>query len=387
MDLSLKILNALKTLHSIKLLLTNKLWNFSSLLKLQLIIHKKLLTMRHIFIITLLFVQALSLKAQNLDAEIGFMFVKAEYLMDTDRIEEALKELNEIVNKDATYKNALYLRAMAKYKLASYRGAKADILQFMDLNGVSKEAVSLMAKSDYALKRWDAALVSIESAIAMGEKDEKLHEMRGQIYYDKGEMIKACQSWEAGAKAGSTNAAVNAKKYCGYNPEAEKEKSRGTKTIPRDETSENSEGGHTEVDPSGNNTETEDEDIDDEDMDDEDMEEEEVDENMPPEDNTVNNIEIDEELTIEIFGQGLGKRDVIDMPSILILSEVDGTVAVEICVDDRGKVSYAEFAPGRSTIAQNSLVSLALRKAKEFWFEPSEYEKMCGFMLFKVKAL
>ena len=107
---------------------------------------------------------------------------------------------------------------------------------------------------------------------------------------------------------------------------------------------------------------------------------------IPDEDNTINSIVIDEELTLELFGQGLGKRRVLERPSILILAEKDGLVTVEICVNAEGRVDYAEFVASKSTLSQNSLVSLAIRKAKEFWFEDSDYPKQCGFIRFKIKG-
>ena len=91
--------------------------------------------------------------------------------------------------------------------------------------------------------------------------------------------------------------------------------------------------------------------------------------NMPGEDNTPNQIEIDEDLTLIIRGQGLGRRKVLDQPNILILSDEDGTVSIDICVNKRGKVESAEFNSKLSTIAKKSLVSLAIRKSKDFWFE------------------
>ena len=39
-----------------------------------------------------------------------------------------------------------------------------------------------------------------------------------------------------------------------------------------------------------------------------------------------------------------------------------------------------------STIVQKSLVSLALRKAKEFEFAAGKYESQCGIIIFEVKG-
>ena len=74
----------------------------------------------------------------------------------------------------------------------------------------------------------------------------------------------------------------------------------------------------------------------------------------------------------------------MDQPNILILSDTDGTVSVDICVNKRGKVESAEFNSKLSTIATKSLVSLAIRKAKDFWFESNDYKEQCGVIMFKI---
>lgn len=345
--------------------------------------------MKHLFYIAFFgFSGFFSLYSQNLESEIGFKFVKAEYLMDTERIEDAIKELNEVISKSPSYKNALYLRALAKYKLAAYKGAKADILQYIELNGVTQQAVNLLAKADYALKSYDAALNSLDVAIGLGDKDEKIYEMKAQIHFDRGEMLKACQTWEQAVKLGSTNATLNAKKYCGIRQEPNR--SEPPVVVKGDNDSKDNDSSAESRDKSDDNTNDYDSNVENSDKSDadnnEDSTEVEDERNVLLEDNTVNTIVIDEDLSIEIYGQGLGLREIIDRPSILILAEQDGEVAVEFCVNDRGKVTFVEFYPAKSTLAQKSLVSLAIRKAKEFWFEKSDLEKQCGYMIFKIKA-
>ena len=344
---------------------------------------------RLFFIASVLALCTTSLLAQNLESEVGFKYVKAEYLMDTERVEDAIKELNDVIAKSPSYKNALYLRALAKFKLAAYKGAKADLLQHIEVNGLTLQVINLLAKSDYAMKSFDAALNSLDIAAALGDKDEKIYEMKAQIHFDKGEMIKACQAWEQAVKLGSTNATINARRYCGMKQEPKKteppvvvdngQKQTDNDNVESDDKSQDN--GNKETDSTAGNNDTSNDTGSDEDVA---VEEEEK--NVLLEDNTLNKIVIDEDLTIEIYGQGLGLRDVIDRPSILILAEQDGEVAVEICVNDRGKVTYAEFHPAKSTLAQKSMVSLAIRKAKEFWFDKSDLEKQCGYMIFKIKA-
>jgi hypothetical protein len=49
-------------------------------------------------------------------------------------------------------------------------------------------------------------------------------------------------------------------------------------------------------------------------------------------------------------------------------------------------VIKAEFNSRLSTIAKKSLVSLAMRKAREFEFSASSYDMQCGLMIFEIKG-
>lgn len=355
---------------------------------------------RIVFLLMMIF--SLHAQAQVLDEEIGFRLVKAEYLLSTERFEDAIKELNEVIKQNPNFKNALLLRAETKYKLAAYKGAKLDAIEHINLNGVTAKACAILGKSEYALGSEEAAMNNLTAAISLGEKDFKLHEMRAEIYEDRNQKLSACEDWEAAARLGSTSAAIYARKNCGMKEVPQKE----TNTNPTHH-DDNDVVNHTPVDTtqvqpgeviSGG---TKEEDV---------VQNNPVDNNggatndstmvengggvgsedsgelIPQEDNTVNDIYIDEELTLEVFGQGLGKRRIMQRPSILILAENDGKVTVEICVNEEGRIDYAEYVPGKSTINQNSLVSLAIRKAKEFWFEESEYPKQCGYIVYKIKG-
>ena len=101
-------------------------------------------------------------------------------------------------------------------------------------------------------------------------------------------------------------------------------------------------------------------------------------------DNSSNEIEIDEDLTLSFSGQGLGKRKVLKQPNILILSDEDGDVVINICVSRGGRVINATFNERTSTLHRKSLVSLAIRKAKDFWFEKSDLKEQCGELRFKI---
>jgi len=104
----------------------------------------------------------------------------------------------------------------------------------------------------------------------------------------------------------------------------------------------------------------------------------------PAEDFTVNKVEIDEDLFIEISGQGLGKRKIAEVPSIIILPDEAGKVTVNFCVNREGRVISAEYNGQLSTINKKSLVTFAIRKAQEFEFGPGEYDSQCGIMVFHI---
>jgi hypothetical protein len=106
---------------------------------------------------------------------------------------------------------------------------------------------------------------------------------------------------------------------------------------------------------------------------------------VEPVDNTINKIYIDEDLTLEIR-DGIGSREIRELPDMLILSDNSGIVAVDICVDKFGQVDKAEVNRDKSTIYTASLVNLALRKSKEIYFERSWKKEQCGSIYFRIKG-
>jgi tetratricopeptide (TPR) repeat protein len=327
--------------------------------------------------------------SQVLDEEIGFRFVKAEYLLKTERFEDAIKELNEIIKQSPAFKNALILRGETKYKLASFKSAKADALESINLAGVTGKAASILGKAEFAMNNIDAAFTSINSAIILGEKEMKLYELRAEIYEMRNQKLSACSDWQAAAALGSNKGAVNAKRSCGIQTEVPVSTEESTNTTDQPESSnkqtENSNSGSTTTDTTvpttieSNGTTTTP-------TSDSTVSVPPVIEEMPEEDNTVNEVVVDEDLTLQIFGSSLGKRKLMEKPNILILTENDGVVVVEVCVSKEGKVLSADYVSSKSTLVQSSLVSLAIRKAKELWFEPSKYSKQCGFINFVIKG-
>jgi tetratricopeptide (TPR) repeat protein len=349
--------------------------------------------MKRLITFTMLLCGAIFSRAQTIEEEIGFKFVKAEYLFSTERFEDAIKELNEVIKQNSAYKNALLLRAETKYKLAAFKGAKMDAIEYINTNGVTARATAIIGKSDYAMgAQSNVVFNSVDAAIKLGDEDMKLYEIRAQIHHDQGRKFKACDDWTKAAQLGSTNAAIQAKKMCGSKVEVNTGPSTPAPQAEPTTQNDNAEPTTTEVsnpEPSSDAGATDTtivEVVSGDIVKDSTATEVAVDLRIPEEDNTKNTIVIDEELSLEIYGQGLGKRAIIERPNILILAEKDGVVTVEICVNDKGIVEYAEFVPNKSTLNQSSLVSLAIRKAKEFWFEDNDFPKQCGYISYVVKG-
>lgn len=383
----------------------------------------KYLTIMNRFLLALalcLFSIALA-KAQNLEDEVEFNYIKAKYLLDTERYEDAIKAFTKIISEEKEYKDALLLRAQAKYAMAAYQGTKKDVLLYAATKGLTGMAATLLGKADYKMGRTDAAINSLSVAVMFNKEDAQIPEFLGNLYEDSDQLLKACEFWEKASYMGSSKARIKAKKVCGstFREETHNQKPRDTRgndaeepieektqEIPeevremKDESTsigdhsddtlnkptkdkvlkKKDENEQTKDDSEDPIRETEDENNT---IEEEPVREAEV-EKMPEEDNTPNEIEIDEDLTLVIRGQGLGKRKVLDQPNILILSDNDGIVSIDICVNKRGKVESAEFNSKLSTIAKKSLVSLAIRKSKDFWFEKNDFKEQCGVIMFKI---
>ena len=337
------------------------------------------------------------LQAQVLDEETGFIFVKAEYLFETGRYDEAITQYNAVIAKDPKYKNALIKRGLAKYALAAYKGAKMDAMQFIEVNGISAESAGLLGRSFAAMNDANAAINCLTAAISLDDKNADFYEWRAAILENEGQLLKACKDYETAMNLGSAAAESKAKNLCGISKNQSNNKPK-VKVINQEpdqpstvetpvETTNPGEIQKDEVlsegtqEPTGEVTENTDAPttIDD-------SEHPVIDESLPKEDNTINSFVIDEDLTIEVSGQELGRRAISETPSILILADENGKVTVNICVNKSGTVTKAEFNGSMSSIAKKSLVSLAIRKAKEFEFSPGKYDSQCGIMVFKIKG-
>ncbi len=347
-----------------------------------------------------------SLYGQTLDEETGFLYVKAEYLYETGRYDEAISQYNQVITKDPGYKDALIHRGWAKYAMAAYKGAKTDAVESINLKGINAEAAALLGRSFAQMGNEAAAINSLTAAIALDNKNASYYEWRAGVYEGDDQLLKACHDYEAAMNHGSASAEVKARNLCGSKPKPKAEDTEVTSTPNTTTTSDNqnpNELGENEVLSQGTkepettqtpnstqttNTQTETQTssegesvvrvVDD-------SEPVVVNDNLPKNDDTVNSLKIDEELVVQIYGQELGKRKITEVPSILILADENGKVTINFCVNKEGIVTSAEFNGSMSTIAKKSLVSLALRKAKEFEFAKGKYDSQCGMMVFIIK--
>lgn len=283
--------------------------------------------------------------AQDLESELGFLYVKADYLLETERYQEAIAEFDKIVEQDPGYKDVLFKRASSKFAIENYDEAKIDLLLAFDIKGVQAEMLLLFGKAQKKLGQHDAAAKTMKSAsMLMGEDGSKRQRP--------------------------------SKKLPSSNNDDDDQASENTDKSTGDKIKD----GLDEIDDKVN-------DILDDILGDEDGNSDE--EVLEPEeevyvpDMSINEIYIDEDLTI-IIRNGLGGREILEQPNILILSETSGEVAVDVCVNRNGKVSSAKFNEAASSLSIQSLVSLAVRKSKEFWFEKSDQEEICGRFIFKI---
>src|SRR5690606_2478510 len=133
--------------------------------------------------------------------------------INTERYDEAITELNEIIKINPAYQNSLLLRGETKYKLAAFKGATNDALSYIENSGINYQASAIIGKAEFSMNNFDAALNSLVTATSIGGgEDEKLYEMMGSIYDSKGLIDDACFCWNAASDLGSTIGAINLKK-------------------------------------------------------------------------------------------------------------------------------------------------------------------------------
>ena len=333
--------------------------------------------------------------AQEVEDEVGFMYMKAEYLLETQRYSEAIKQYGEVIRIQADYKEALIQRAKAKYAMASFRGVKEDVMNYIKSKGASADALTLLAKVDYRQGNHEAALNSLNTLMACGSNDAEAYFIKGECHLALEQFQDACGNWSQAASMGYNKASLQVNKYCkdivgtkpnsGPRPRPNKGGDSTTSSTPTQSTpvpgkptgspKPTKPGKPSGSGMGGSTRDTQDDEV---------IVLEKPEPKMPV-DNSVNEIEVDDDLTL-IIRNGLGGRKLIQQPNILILADEGGTVAIDVVVNERGRVDSAEVNATASSLNTQSIISLATRKAKEFWFEKSEYDAMEGTILFVISG-
>lgn len=351
--------------------------------------------MKYIYTVILLGI-TLTAFSQDVEDEIGFVYLKAEYLLETQRYADAIKQYGVVIRKQPDYKDALVKRAKAKYEMASFRGVKEDLMNYIKYKGASLEATRLLGLTDYRQGNHEAALNSLNTLMACGTTDAELYFVRAECYLALDLFQDACGNWQKAAAMGYNKASLQANKYCqdvvantpstGTKPQGGSTSGQtkpttqsGPITKPTKPTTQPvpTKPGTSSGTTGTNNTQVPgtqspaDEVV--------------ITKPVQPVDNSVNEIVVDEDLTL-ILKNGIGGRKLLQQPNILILADEGGLVSVDVTVNDRGRIDAAEFNAATSTLQTQSIVSLAVRKAKEFWFEKSEWPQTEGTIVFKISG-
>jgi len=321
--------------------------------------------------------------AQGLEDDNMVLYVKANVLYESGRYDEAVRMYNRILSNDQNHTNALLMRAKTKYELGAFRGTKMDAMLYIDKAGVNKELIKLMANTELKLSNLKAAHQYVTTALELDPYDAKLYLLSGDISFADGSRNDACEHFALAANLGNKRAVQRMKEKCnGYRP-----KPSDTRT--NDDMSSTSDEGMPNIDNSTNVEEEkkgEDgivtlEDI----VKDAEQSSGSTNRTETIDRNATHTIEIDSKLSISI-GDGLGDRRLSSKPSIFMLSDQDGVVVIDLCVNGSGRVIEANFNRDRSTIFRSSLTSLALRKAKDFVFENRSSAEQCGRITYNIKS-
>lgn len=364
--------------------------------------------------------------AQTVEEETGFKYVKGNYLFDSGRFDEAIQIYNDIVKGDPSYEEVLIFRARAKYALGAYKGAKRDGLAFIELNGLNEEVCLVMGKSELGLGNPMVAISYLDYSILKNRNNAEALLFRGNAFFEIEDDVAACTDWHKAKRLGSDRASDQADSYCkriAIPIEDEAVPEREEEVIVADDGDDSTldegevlssgtrERDEYEDDDENEDVLTGDEVLSTDNMDEENTEDEtetpstdeddyifdsgsdNLDEEFPEEDPifddepldiAVEIIEIDEDLDIKIY-DGVGSREVREIPDILILSDKAGQVVVDICIDQSGNVSNASLNRKKSTVGSAGLISLALRKSREFKFSRSRDKEQCGKIAFLLK--
>lgn len=296
------------------------------------------------------------ISAQGLQQELGYIYVTADYMLETDRYDDAIKEFTKIISKDPSYKDVLYKRAFAKHQVGAFEGTKNDLTQSFEIKGITPEGVLLYAKNQRNMGHEEAAAQSMATA---------------EMLTSKSRSGSSSSKRTSGDKQEDTTTGDDSELKDEVKKIEDKISSILDDLLPERKGQDNGqEGGTTRSDDdtsAGGSDEVVIEDVD------------------PEPDNSENAIFIDEDVSL-VIKNGLGNRKVLQQPNILILSETTGNVVVDVCVNENGKVISADYNGPESSLKTQSIISLAVRKAKEFWFAKSGANETCGTIVYKIKG-
>ncbi len=321
------------------------------------------------YIIALSCLFALTGMAQSLEENVTVIFQKAQVLYDTERYDEAVRMYNQILNEQDDFAPALLMRAKAKYELGAYKGTKADVLEFIALQGVTKDVIKLMSRTEQQLGNQKAAMNYVTTAIELDPYDSELYLVKGYIHFTQQDKSEACELWSRSSKLGDRRARALLEEHCAVLAEIEemREKEKAEAENDDDEQLQRSEN------------------------EDKDVEEGDKKPEKPvvieePDRDAIQEVEIDEELSV-VIGNGLGERKVDSNPDLFIVSDKAGKVVIDVCVNGQGKVIDSKINKKLTTLFKTSLTSLALRKSKEFKFYPSFRDEQCGYLIYVIKPV
>jgi len=150
----------------------------------------------------------------QVDDELGFIYVKAEYMMETERYREATAEFSKIIVKKANFKDALVKRAEAYNKLNMYDKALTDAMDAIYNNGITADAAKALGIAHAGVGNYLAAHNSLDFALKHNYKDAAVHLAKAECYKEVEDFTSACEYWGNAANMGSNEARMQQRKYC-----------------------------------------------------------------------------------------------------------------------------------------------------------------------------
>lgn len=364
----------------------------------------------------------------------GEKIKKSSELLKTGDVDGAIKVLSNVLKGDPDSKEALLLRAKAKFAAKAYKGVRNDCFAYMEKHGLDHQVSGLLGKNELAQGNYKQALSYLNTAVSFHEDGIEYRQDRARAYFDLGLDDDACSDWYHAAYLGDMESKKFVKKYCRnkvikttkdkpkcndkpkQDTPAEKVEdeviSDGTrvkdtdtkKDKPTTETNtdqenkgdvisdgtrvkdgDNKEDNNQKDEVISDGTKKSDQSNTDTNEDNLDIKDDTSYESDEPFDVKVEKIYIDEYLSLEV-ANGIGSRKVVEIPEMLILSDKSGRVVVDICVNRIGEVTSAKLNEEKTTILTKGLVSLALRKSSKFWFERKDTKNHCGTLTFIISA-